>query len=344
LVIASKLDFVLMKTLRRILICLLGLFLTIWLIGYFLPRQIFVERHRLIKVPSEIIFDQVNNLRNWCAWSPWLKADSAMKIIFSGTQSGTGSSFEFISYDRNILDGKITILQSIQPDSILLDMDFNEYGRVAGIFRLNDADSGTMVTWILESDLGKNPVNRWFGLFVDHFVGKDLENGLASLDSLSTLLYASISQNINVLDIEPRIVLTMHDTASPGTIGNKLGLIYARISSTVRKNKLQVVGSPFAIYHYYSQQLIDFEAGLPVNKLITPGTEIISAKLPHTKAVKTTFWGSYTQTGSAYTRIENYISTNRLEIKGSPWEVYLTDPLNQPDTSKWQTDIYYPVK
>ncbi|ALO14213.1 Transcriptional regulator, effector-binding domain/component [Salinivirga cyanobacteriivorans] len=33
-----------------------------------------------------------------------------------------------------------------------------------------------------------------------------------------------------------------------------------------------------------------------------------------------------------------------LEAAGSPWEVYLTDPQTEKDTSKWLTKMYQPVK
>ena len=31
-------------------------------------------------------------------------------------------------------------------------------------------------------------------------------------------------------------------------------------------------------------------------------------------------------------------------IIGNPWEVYIAGPMNEPDTSKWITEIYYPIQ
>jgi len=39
-----------------------------------------------------------------------------------------------------------------------------------------------------------------------------------------------------------------------------------------------------------------------------------------------------------------FIEENEKEINGASWEVYITDPMSEPDTSKWVTQIYYPVK
>jgi effector-binding domain-containing protein len=41
----------------------------------------------------------------------------------------------------------------------------------------------------------------------------------------------------------------------------------------------------------------------------------------------------------------NIIKKNSITtVIGAPWEVYVTDPMVEKDTAKWQTDIYYPVQ
>jgi hypothetical protein len=37
------------------------------------------------------------------------------------------------------------------------------------------------VTWSNAGELGYNPVNRWFGLLMDNFMGRDFEEGLRNL-------------------------------------------------------------------------------------------------------------------------------------------------------------------
>ena len=38
------------------------------------------------------------------------------------------------------------------------------------------------------------------------------------------------------------------------------------------------------------------------------------------------------------------MKANDVVSPGPSWEVYVTDPGAEPDTSKWQTDIYFPVE
>ena len=38
-----------------------------------------------------------------------------------------------------------------------------------------------------------------------------------------------------------------------------------------------------------------------------------------------------------------YIEENSLEVTGSPFEMYITDPMKEPDQSKWETKVYFPI-
>ena len=42
--------------------------------------------------------------------------------------------------------------------------------------------------------------------------------------------------------------------------------------------------------------------------------------------------------------IVSYIKDNNLEMNGAPYEVYVTDPQDVPDPSKWITELYWPIK
>jgi effector-binding domain-containing protein len=270
--------------------------------------------------------------------------DSNMKITYSGPEQGIGSCFKFSSENNNVGNGKITIINSIPTDSILLDMDFMENGKTTAIFNFINSDSGVLVKWIMESDLGMNPINRWFGLLMDHLVGVDFEKGLANLENYLDSLPALNPYHIHQTDFSLGIILTIRDTANTSTMGMKLGKIYSKIAALIKKNKLIASGAPFTIYHEYSPQFFDLEAGIQIKELIQSTSEIKCTEFPITSTVMATYLGPYDETGLAYSAMEKYMQDENLSIAGPPWEVYITDPSTEPDTAKWQTDIYYPVK
>jgi effector-binding domain-containing protein len=51
--------------------------------------------------------------------------------------------------------------------------------------------------------------------------------------------------------------------------------------------------------------------------------------------------GSYDHLDVPHNAIESYIKENDLEVLGPALEEYVTDPGSEPDTSKWETHIFY---
>ena len=62
------------------------------------------------------------------------------------------------------------------------------------------------------------------------------------------------------------------------------------------------------------------------------------------KALKTIHLGDYSETGNAHLAMEEYMTNNQFEMNGPAMEVYVTDPMEVPDTAQWVTEIYYPIK
>jgi effector-binding domain-containing protein len=53
--------------------------------------------------------------------------------------------------------------------------------------------------------------------------------------------------------------------------------------------------------------------------------------------------GGY-NTSKTHWAIDTYMKDFNLKPKDFIWEVYVTDPATEPDSTKWETDIYYPLK
>ena len=54
--------------------------------------------------------------------------------------------------------------------------------------------------------------------------------------------------------------------------------------------------------------------------------------------------GAYDSLPQTWSALTAWMSAHGLEPAGAPWEVYVTDPGAEPDTSKWRTDIFFPVR
>jgi len=52
------------------------------------PNTFRVSRSATIKAPAHMVFDNINELRKWEAWSPWAKLDPNATNSFSGPAGG----------------------------------------------------------------------------------------------------------------------------------------------------------------------------------------------------------------------------------------------------------------
>ncbi len=53
--------------------------------------------------------------------------------------------------------------------------------------------------------------------------------------------------------------------------------------------------------------------------------------------------GSYEQLAETYAALERWIEENGFRAGGVPWESYITDPADFPDTGDWRTEVYWPL-
>ena len=102
----------------KILKWILGIVLLAVGIGFFMPGTTHLERTIEINAPSTQIYEQVNELKNWMNWSAWAKIDPTTVWKYSEPSSGTGSYYTWASEDKNIGNGKMTILET-KPNELM---------------------------------------------------------------------------------------------------------------------------------------------------------------------------------------------------------------------------------
>lgn len=333
-----------MKTLRLILVLFLCLVLVVLSVGFLLPGKVQVERSLLISAKPESLFEQVNTLKNWKKWSPWLQSDTSMVLSYSGPEKGAGAMLNWQSKDTDIGKGKVSIISGTPYDSLLVILDFGDSGKTSCTFRLEEIDNGTTVTWRLESDLGINPVSRWIGLFTERMVAPDLESGLMNLDKLVNANKLVNGFEITDYEVPARVLLTVRDTARSEMIANKLALMYEKISRFIKKENLSPTGPPITIYHSFSLNTYDFETCIPILSAIPTPEGINCIEMQPQRAVMVKYFGTRNLISNAYSAMQLYLNNNGLYTNGPSWEEYINNPILEADSNARQTNIYYPVK
>jgi effector-binding domain-containing protein len=143
---------------------------------------------------------------------------------------------------------------------------------------------------------------------------------------------------------QPTLVMFAKVTVSE--IPQFLGKAYGAVTSQVTRSGLTFVGPPFARCRALDDEYSEFEieAGFPVDRQAHAAGEVEPSTLPAGLAAVVTHIGSYDQMMPAYEAIASWIAEHNGVVDGAPWEIYYTDPNEQPDPATWRTEIVQPYK
>jgi uncharacterized protein YndB with AHSA1/START domain len=146
------------------------------------PGQYRVERSTTIAAPSAAVFAQLDDFRQWAAWSPWDKLDPQMGKVYEGPASGVGASYHWTGNDK-VGEGRMTISRSEPPSSLVMTVEFLKPWKATNTTTFTLAADGpnTKVTWAME---GKEDfMGKAMGIFMsmDKMIDGDFDRGLANL-------------------------------------------------------------------------------------------------------------------------------------------------------------------
>lgn len=151
----------------------------------FQPAEFRVARTATIAAPASAVFAQVNDFRNWEAWSPWARRDPAMRKTFEGASTGAGAVYSWAG-NSEVGEGRSTIIESRPDDLIRIKLEFVKPFAATSTaeFTFEPRGSETAVTWSLAGT--RNVMAKAIGLVMnmDRMVGGDFETGLAQLKSV----------------------------------------------------------------------------------------------------------------------------------------------------------------
>lgn len=125
-------------------------------------------------------------------------------------------------------------------------------------------------------------------------------------------------------------------------IGAWLGTAYTAVEAAIADQGIEVTGPPFARYHRLDEDRFAIEAGVPVAVPIEPAGAVHGSTLPGGPAASTVHTGPFEEMEPGYDAVVAWIEAWGGHLTGDPWEVYLSDPAEEPDPDAWRTEIVQP--
>lgn len=133
-------------------------------------------------------------------------------------------------------------------------------------------------------------------------------------------------------------------TLAVSEIKTFLGHAFGNVAGALAAQRTPPAGPPFARYRQLGGQRFDVEAGFPTAGGISPSGEVVMSSLPAGPAAVMTYIGPYEKMQAAYGAIVAWIAERGGQPTGDAWEIYFSDPEQEPDPQKWRTDIVMPFR
>jgi effector-binding domain-containing protein len=123
------------------------------------------------------------------------------------------------------------------------------------------------------------------------------------------------------------------------------GRAYGAVLGAVRQQHAQLSGPPFALYRGTPSDVVDVEAGFPLDAPL-PGAGdggVTAGSLPAGPAYEALHIGPYEDLEKTYQALIARMAAEAVAPAEEMWEYYLSDPGTEPDPARWKTLVVWPV-
>lgn len=314
-----------------------------------------VAETHLIDAPAEVVFNFVNDYKNWEAFGSWME-DETLKINYPQKTSGVGASYSWNSEKDG--NGAMQTLAVEPYEKIVQKIVFNgsleEDGyEIIWEFEPEDFGQKTKVTWSMNGELGlfEKIFFAIYGIDMNSMLSEmyiksliNLETAIANeLDSYTIAveglaihpggfyIYNTISTSIDQLDATVKQLLTS-------------------INIFMNENSITAAGPHFVIYNEWedtSGKTI-ISVGKPTKDFIVlPETSpVMSGYFPESVSVKATLKGHNSYLQAAREEAEDYLNRQGYSKSESlaPFKVFVITEKEDVNPAYWITELYIPIE
>jgi effector-binding domain-containing protein len=346
-----------MRALKTLLIILLSLLALLVVLGLMGPSTYRVERSAVVAAPPEVVYGYVSRLESMKQWGPWQEMDKDQVQSLEGADGTVGAVWKWEG--DTVGKGSQTIM-SLEPNrSVRCKLHFVEpFESIStATYDLQAVGDSTMVTWGMEGENGF--MGKVMGVFMDmdKMIGPDFEKGLANLKGLAEKEQADKAAAvagktfggyvIETIERPEMVYVGKRSKVKFSELEKFYGSSFGAAGAAIGTAGLNMAGAPSGVYFQWDEkaQVADLFAGMPVvapADVKLPGMEVYT--VPASKMLHIAYYGSYDGSMRAHMAMDEMIQAKGFTHYGNVIEEFITDPMAEPDTTKWLTNIYYMIK
>lgn len=306
-----------------------------------------VASSKLIKAPAEVIFEDINELKNWQYWGPWKEEDPTIVASYPEKTSGVGGSYSWTGREG---DGNIKTISLVPNKEIIQEIDFGR-GKPATVYwNFEEKPEGTNVTWGMKGE--SSFMEKAFLLFsggIEKMVKPMYDRGLVLYDQY-------IKKEINKTSFEHKGMVEhgggfyLYQTTSckMEDVSTKMAQMFRHLNTYIAEKGITPNGKPFTLTHKWDDKnkTSMFSSCIPVKEKMRTTNDVLIGFLPSQKTYKTIYNGNYNDSYKAWENAFTTLAKEGFKSKsnGEAFEVYTVNPNDTKNPAKWITEIYIPIE
>lgn len=329
-----------MKILKIIGIIIAVLVVLVLVAGIIAPKKFDISRSVVVNAPAETVFKNCSHFSAFNQWNPWSKLDSTMVVTEEGTDGTVGAKHSWKGNNK-VGAGSMTITK-VEPNArVEWALDFLEpfEAHNQAYMNMESVEGGQKLTWGMKGAM-PYPMNAMM-LFMnmDKEGGKDYEEGLANLKAMCE---ATPTYEITETDWAEKNCLAIRQVVGFADMPKFFGEHYSKMYEAIAKAGAKPT-IPLGVYYKYDEKAMnaDVAAAIPFEgkKVLAKGYSNLN--LPDSKAYLINYFGDYQKMKPAYEAMNEKLKTLGRENPDMVVEEYVSDPMTEKDTAKWNTKIYF---
>jgi effector-binding domain-containing protein len=143
-------------------------------------------------------------------------------------------------------------------------------------------------------------------------------------------------------DLPPRETAVVAVDVPQAGLAEAIGRAIGEVESAMEEAGVTLAGPPFARYLAFGER-IQAEVGFPVRRTAPVVGRVLPSHLPGGRVASIVHLGPYDGLHATYARLTQWLEERGLRPMGPLWEVYWSDPSDEPDPATWRTEISAPV-
>lgn len=307
---------------KKIIIAAVVLLVLIGSVYVFIPNIITLKSTASIPTSQKGLHRMLLSKKNVAAWWP-------------GTTSN--DSFYLNGYQYQIYDNSVSLLPII--------IDSKESSVKSTLFLLSPQTDSVNLDWVANTISSYNPLERFSAYLKARKLNNDMNGILEKMKE-----YFSKPVNVYGFDIKKELVVDANLISTSGkckgypTTEFIYGLI-GKLKDYANTQNTKITGYPMLNIEQGDSSDYFVRVALPLEKIIPSDGDIQQKRmLKNGNILVTEVKGGNLKTKEAFDQIILYANDYNRTSPAIPFYSLITDRTTEPDSTKWITKVYYPVR